>query len=65
VAAGFLVYKRSQFSDLLQENIDLKWEHENLKVNYDYTVGLLESCKGEKSIEKEIGTNPDVTNPIE
>ena len=42
---GFLLFQRYQYSDLLQENIDLAWENANLQVNLDYKTGQFDDCK--------------------
>jgi hypothetical protein len=44
LAGGFIVYQRVQYSELLQENIDLMWEVETLKVDLQTTASRLEAC---------------------
>jgi hypothetical protein len=44
LAVGFIVYQRHQFSEVLQENIDLTWEVETLKVDLQRNATLLEAC---------------------
>jgi hypothetical protein len=39
-----VLFQRYQYSDLLQDNVDLTWDNENLKVNLDYTSSKLEEC---------------------
>ena len=45
VTIGFLLYQRYQYSDLLQENVDLAWENADLKVNLDYKIAQFDDCK--------------------
>ncbi len=54
LAIGFLLFQRYQYSDVLQENIDLTWDNEKLKVDLVYKASLLEKCNNEKESEKEI-----------
>jgi len=42
---GFLLFQRYQYSVLLQENIDLKWENAELTVNLDYKTTQFDDCK--------------------
>ncbi len=44
LAVGFIVYQRHQFKEVLQENIDLTWEVETLKVDLQRNAALLETC---------------------
>jgi len=46
LAVGFIVYQRHQFKEVLQENIDLTWEVETLKVDLQRNAALLETCAG-------------------
>ena len=54
LATSFILYQRYQFSDVLQENIDLTWDNEKLKVDLIWETSLLDKCKNEKKSEKEI-----------
>ena len=54
LASSFILFQRHQYSKVLQENIDLAWENENLKVNHILVTSLLDKCKNEKKSEKEI-----------
>jgi hypothetical protein len=54
LAFSFVLYQRYQYSDLLQENIDLSWDNEKLKVNLIVETSLLDECKNEKESEIEI-----------
>jgi len=54
LAVGFILYQRYQYSVVLQENIDLTWENEKLKVDLIVEKSLLDKCKNEKNSEKEI-----------
>ena len=57
LAISFLLYQRHQYSDVLQENIDLTWENEKLNVNLIWETSLLDKCENEKKSEKEITVN--------
>ena len=57
LAVGFILYQRYQYSVVLQENIDLTWENEKLKVDLIVEKSLLDKCKNEKNSEKEIKAN--------
>ena len=54
LAIGFMLYQRYQYSVVLQENIDLTWDNEKLKVDLILETSLLDKCKNEKKPEKEI-----------
>jgi len=54
LAIGFMLYQRYQYSVVLQENIDLTWDNEKLKVDLILETSLLDKCKNEKNSEKEI-----------
>jgi len=58
---GFVLYQRYQYSALSQENIDLTWENENLKVDLILKTNLFDSCENEKRSEGEIGQNKKLT----
>ena len=45
LVVAFLLYQRYQYSDLLQENVDLAWENANLQVNLDYKTAQFDECK--------------------
>lgn len=45
LAAAFLIYQRYQYSNLLQENVDLVWENSNLEANLVLMTSQLEKCK--------------------
>ena len=47
LAISFLLFQRYQYSIVLQENIDLTWENEKLKVDLIWETSLLEKCKNE------------------
>ena len=54
LASSFILYQRYQFSDVLQENIDLTWENEKLKVNLILETNLLDGCRNKKKSNREI-----------
>jgi hypothetical protein len=57
LAVGFILYQRYQCSVVLQENIDLTWENEKLKVDLIVEKSLLDKCKNGKKFEKEVTVN--------
>jgi hypothetical protein len=53
LAISFILYQRHQFSIVFQENIDLTWEIETLKVDFELKSRMLERCEnGKKSAEE-------------
>lgn len=44
LAVGFIVYQRHQYSKVMQENIDLTWEIETLKVDFQGIADRLDAC---------------------
>ena len=48
LAISFIIFQRYQYSDVLQENIDLTWDNEKLKVNLISETSLLDKCKKRK-----------------
>jgi hypothetical protein len=52
LAIGFIVYQRHQYSDVLQENIDLTWDNEMLKVDLELKSAQLDSCNNENKPEE-------------
>ena len=53
LAISFLLYQRYQYADVLQENIDLTWDNEKLKVDLIVEKSLLDKCKNERKSEME------------
>jgi len=53
LAIGFILYQRHQFSIVLQENIDLTWEVETLKVDFELKSRLLDRCEKIKQIAQD------------
>ncbi len=51
---GFILFQRYQYSIVLQENIDLTWDNENLKVSLAIQTSLSEKCENKKYSEEEI-----------
>jgi len=45
LAISFIVYQRQQYADVLQENIDLTWENETLKVDLQLSASRLDTCE--------------------
>ena len=44
LAAGFIVYQRQQYAEVMQENIDLIWEVETMKADLQINAARLEAC---------------------
>jgi hypothetical protein len=44
LAASFIVYQRHQYTQVLQENIDLTWEVETLKADLQINAARLDAC---------------------
>jgi len=62
---SFVLYQRHQFSDLLQENVDLTWDNEILKASLDYKTAQFEDCKNvlkDQVLTKQSDEQPD---PVE
>jgi len=51
---GFILFQRYQYSIVLQENIDLTWDNEKLKVSLVFQTSLSEICENEKNSEEAI-----------
>ena len=45
LAAGFINYQRSQYTDLLEEHVQLQWRAQNLDVNVVYFRTKFERCR--------------------
>ena len=48
VSFGFNLYQRYQYSQVFQENMDLRWDNQNMKINWDQfkdTKTALEKCQ--------------------
>lgn len=45
LAFGFILYQRYQYSDLLQENVDLLWEKSNLEAENAVKTSLINKCQ--------------------
>ena len=53
LAISFILYQRHQFSEVFQENIDLVWEVETLKVDLELKSRWLDRCENKvTSVEK-------------
>ena len=48
LAISFILYQRHQFSEVFQENVDLVWENETLKVDLELKSRQLDACKNSK-----------------
>ena len=48
LAISFILYQRHQFSEVFQENIDLVWENETLKVDLELKSRTLDRCENKK-----------------
>ena len=44
LAVGFIMYQRHQYSEVMQENLDLAWEVETLKVDFQRMSARLDAC---------------------
>ena len=53
LAIGFILYQRHQFSIVMQENIDLTWEVETLKVDFELKSRMLDRCEKIKQIAQD------------
>jgi len=62
---AFLLYQRSQYLDLTQENLDLVWENVNLQANLDYTTARFDDCKSSILSMEESGAESELINPSE
>lgn len=62
LAVGFILYQKYQYSDLLQENVDLHWENESLKANLELKRALYEKCM-QKAESSDANTNTGADNP--
>ena len=62
---AFLVFQRYQYSNLLQENVDLLWENSTLEANLVFMTTQIDKCKSsldsmEKSgVESKLANSPD------
>ena len=62
---SFLLYQRYQYSEILQDNIDLAWENENLNVDLILTTNLLDKCKNVKNSEGKSNVDKKLANLTE
>jgi hypothetical protein len=44
LTASFIVYQRQQYAEVMQENIDLRWEVETLKIDLQMNAARLDAC---------------------
>lgn len=44
IAVGFINYQRNQYSDLLDEHVQLQWLAQDMEVNAIYLKGKLKQC---------------------
>jgi hypothetical protein len=44
VAISFIGYQRYQYSDLLEENVQLQWKAQDLEINVNYLKAKLAQC---------------------
>ena len=51
LAVGFIVYQRQQYAEVMQENIDLIWEVETMKVDLQINAARLEACAGGNEVK--------------
>jgi hypothetical protein len=54
LAISFILYQRHQFSIVFQENIDLTWEIETLKVDFELKSRMLERCENKIQAAEDI-----------
>lgn len=54
LAFTFILYQRYQYSDLLQETVDLKWEAGNINANLIIKTALAEKCENQNTPDNEI-----------
>jgi hypothetical protein len=58
LAAGFIVYQRQQYAEVMQENIDLIWEVETMKADLQINAARLEACtSGNEAIDASRSSN--------
>ena len=62
---AFLLYQRSQYLDLTQENVDLVWENVTLQASLDYKTAQFDDCKSSILSMEEPGTESELINPSE
>ena len=62
---AFLLYQRSQYLDLTQENIDLVWENVTLQASLDYKTAQFDDCESSIPSMEESGTESELINPSE
>ena len=62
---AFLLYQRSQYLDLTQENVDLVWENVTLQASLDYKTTRLDDCNSSILSMEESGTGSELNNPSE
>jgi cell division protein FtsL len=49
LAFGFIAYQRSQYLDLLEEHVQLKWQAQDLEINVNYLRVRLEQCEEQEN----------------
>ena len=65
LALSFILYQRYQYSDLLQENVDLKWEYGNLEANLLLKSNQYDKCKNENNSQEKSDKEITAPEPIE
>ena len=65
MAASFIIFQRYQYSEVLQDNIDLVWENENLKVDLVLEKALFDGCQRRSGSEQAMKADRERTNPEE
>lgn len=61
LAFGFIAYQRSQYSDLLEEHVQLQWQAQDLEINVNYLRIKLEQCREQEHTRVD-GTNNEPRN---
>ena len=59
LAATFLLYQRHQYSVVLQENLDLRWDNSGLEANLAQMTVQLENCQSNLNLMEEREDAPD------
>lgn len=65
LVVSFILFQRYQYSVLLQENIDLTWDSENLKVDLELTNRSLVRCNEASNSEEAIKSDSEPADPKE
>jgi Na+/H+ antiporter NhaB len=45
MAVGFIAYQRGQYTDLLEEHVQLQWQAQDSEINVKYLKVKLQQCR--------------------